>query len=132
MGQGVQTQLPVTHQIHISTTLAELTAAGNVLRTGLRLPVGAVILRTHACVTTVFNAGTNNTLDIGDGSDVDRFMASATVAATALGLKTGAPTALPKVTVETEIVLTYAPTGTTPTTGAMDVIVEFSVPNARP
>ncbi len=93
------------------------------------IPAGSYVLRGGVVVTTAFNAGTNNRLDIGTVADDDGF-------ATDLALGTVgvivademATTNDAYVTADTLINCTVDVTGTAATTGAAMVWIEYIVP----
>ena len=93
------------------------------------IPAGAVILpaASGVIVTTVFNAGTANVLDIGTTADPDLY-------ATDLALGTLGQVTLDEavdfsVSADTTITATPALTGTAATTGAGIVIIAYAVNN---
>ena len=102
--------------------------AGRVLTVGT-LPAGAVIVKaiSGVHVSTAFNAGTANTLDIGTAADGDLY-------ATALALGAVGPVALDEavsqlVTVDTTVTSTPTLTGTAATTGAGQIVIAFVTRN---
>jgi len=101
---------------------------GVVLKVGT-LPAGAVIAKaiSGVNVSTVFNAGTTNVLDIGTAADGDLF-------ATDLALGTAGFIPLDEavsmdVAVDTEITATVALSGTAATTGVGQVVIAYYLPN---
>lgn len=90
------------------------------------IPAGSVVLRGNVVVTTAFNWGTNNLIDVGTAADPDGF-------ATIMSLLTignivfdeMATTNDQYVTADTIIYAQMQCTGTAATTGAGFVIVEF-------
>ena len=89
------------------------------------IPAGAVILpaASGVIVTTVFNAGTANVLDIGTTADPDLY-------ATDLALGTLGQVTLDEavsflVSADTTITATPALTGTAATTGAGEVVIAY-------
>lgn len=90
------------------------------------IPAGSIVLRGMVVVTTAFNWGTNNLIDVGPAADPDGY-------ATIMSLLTignivfdeMATTNDQYVTVDTPIYAQMQCTGTAATTGAGFVIVEF-------
>lgn len=93
------------------------------------VPAGSLVLRGGVCVTTAFNAGTANVIDIGTSADDDGF-------ATDLALGTIGVIAVDEMATtndaycasDTTITATLALSGTAATAGAGFVWVEF-IPN---
>lgn len=100
------------------------------------LPPNALVTEGYFWVTTAFNAGSTNTLDVGytDSTATDaNAYASAIAAGSAvrvaldeLGSSTGAP-----LTRATTVTATYSQTGTAATAGEGYVIVEYVLPDIR-
>lgn len=92
------------------------------------IPAGATVLRGGVIVTTAFNAGTTNVIDIGTVADDDGF-------ATDLALGTIGVIAADEMattndayaTADTKIIATLALSGTAATAGAGFVFVEYIV-----
>ena len=100
-----------------------------VTSTKFRIPAGAIILAplSGVDVQTVFNAGTNNRVQIGDASNASKF--GLNVSLTALGFAPMAVAVGHKVTVETEVLFALDLSGTAATTGDAEVILAFINPN---
>lgn len=79
MSNASQARVYHTQQVHYFRRRIVYTETGT-LTIGV-IPAGAVVLNAGVVVTTAFNAGTTNTLDIGTSGDTDGF-------ATALALGT--------------------------------------------
>lgn len=101
---------------------------GKVLKLGT-LPAGALILKAVSGVniSTVFNAGTGNVLDIGTSADDDLF-------ATDLALGTAGFVALDEavsqyVAADTEMTATPALSGTAATTGVGQIVIAYVANN---
>ena len=101
------------------------------------LPKGAVVIDAAAVVTTAFNSGTNNNLNIGfrnagDGTadDTDEFMSAVAVGSAgkkdADELATAADLHFPE---GAELVAVTALTGTAATAGSAEVFVAYLVDN---
>lgn len=96
-----------------------------------RLPAGAQILGIAVYTTTAFNAGTNNVINVRNGTTV-----IAAVTATAANIAKGISAVVPVGaqveffdnvgTSDVTINAIFAPTGTTATTGAATVIVTYA------
>jgi hypothetical protein len=96
------------------------------------LPAGAIIQYTMSglYVSEVFNAGTNNRVDIGASTDTGTNNYGTLLALTALGvvpLDEGL-TISPKTTADTTVQAYIDVTGTAATTGAADIVIAF-IPN---
>lgn len=100
-----------------------------VLTTKFRIPAGAIILAplSGVDVQTVFNAGTNNRVQIGDASSASKF--GLNVSLTAIGFAPMAVAVGHKVAVETEVLFALDLSGTAATTGDAEVILAFINPN---
>ena len=92
------------------------------------LPANALILRAYAIVTTAFDSGTSNVIDIGISgtaanfvNDIDVKTAAGAIAGTLVTTTVGVTSA----TGSTEIYATHIPSGTAATAGACNVVVEF-------
>ncbi len=101
---------------------------GKVLRVG-KLPANAVILKaiSGVHVSTVFNAGTANTLNVGIPADDDLY-------GTLLALGTLGPVPLDEavsflMTADTEITATVVLSGTAATTGAGQIVIAYATKN---
>lgn len=97
------------------------------------LPAGAVVEKVQVKVTTVFNAGTTNPLDVGTATDedllVDSTVTDVSLAATgSTFVWRGADATF---AADTPIYATYAQTGTAATTGAAIIIITYTVNNDR-
>lgn len=93
-----------------------------------RLPAKALVINAGVVVTTAFNAGTGNVLDIGTTADPDGFATD--IALGTIGRIAGDEFATSDdlySTGETDITATLALTGTAATAGAGIVFVEFIV-----
>lgn len=119
-----------TDQVHYLSAAVAYTDNGVAVTLGY-LPPGAVVLEAGIVVTTVFNAGTTNTLNVGTSADDDGF-----ASLIALGTK-GRIVADDMATSddlystsEATITATVVLTGTAATTGAGTVYVTYIVPPA--
>lgn len=124
-----QTHLQVVHYLRKAITKAN---AATTVTVGI-IPAGAIIMHpiSGVYVTEVFNAGTNNRLDIGASTDSGTNNFGTLLALTALGIvPLDEGTALsPKVTVDTTIQAYVDVTGTTATTGAATIVIAYVLDN---
>jgi hypothetical protein len=133
--QGTSAVYYATQTVHYLRKNFTYADNGKVLDVGT-LPAGAQMLNTISgvFVTTVFNAGTGNVLDIGTSADDDLY-------ATDLALGTKAFVALDEtaatglvntwyVSTDTKITATPALSGTAATTGAGVIVIAFLANNA--
>lgn len=90
-------------------------------------PAGAVIHSIIINVTTAFDAGTTNTLDIGTGTDADAFVVDESVGSAGVITATldGADLS---VTTEDTVEILYEQSGTAATAGSADVHVCWIAP----
>lgn len=125
---GTQARLYHTHQVHyLRRSISFADGASTVYTLGV-IPSGSVVLRGGVVVTTAFNAGSGNVLDIGTSADDDGFatdLALGTVGVIAADEM--ATTNDAAVTADTTITATVALTGTAATTGAGVVWIEYLV-----
>lgn len=101
---------------------------GRVLKVGT-LPANAVIMKaiSGVNVSTVFNAGTGNVLDIGTADDDDLF--GTDIALGTAGLIPLDEAVSEFVSVDTEITATVVLTGTAATTGAGQIVIAYCTKN---
>ena len=91
------------------------------------LPANATIISAKALVTTAFNSGTSNLLDIGTSADPDHYVDGTDLSSTgaiACTLVVG-NVGIQDTNASTPIYATHIPAGTAATTGACEVIIEF-------
>jgi hypothetical protein len=95
-------------------------ASGTAVKVG-SIPEGAIITRVICNVKTAFNAGSANTLIIGDAEDDDALMGSGDITAGSAAVYTK------DVFVDsiTDIYAKYTRSGTNPDAGAADIWVEY-------
>ena len=120
-------QLPfqAVHYLRKGFTFAD---DGLALTMGI-IPAGSVVLRGGVVVSTAFNAGSTNVLDIGTSSDDDGFATD--LALGTIGVIVAdemATTNDAYVTTDTTIIATVDLTGTAATTGAGFAWIEY-IPN---
>lgn len=91
------------------------------------LPAGCVVLRSYVVVKTAFNAGSTNTLKIGTVASDASFGTG--IALGTAGVITGGSALATATTVtpaaDTPVIATSVSTGTAPTAGAAEVVVEY-------
>lgn len=119
-----------THQVHyLRRAISFSDGATAVLSVGT-IPAGSTVIRGGVVVTTAFNAGSGNVLDIGTSADDDGFatdLALGTIGVIAADEM--ATTNDAYVTSDTAITATLALTGTAATAGAGFVWIEYLVPD---
>lgn len=91
----------------------------------VKLPAGAIVIGGEIVITTAFNAGTTNTIDVGDGGDDDRYT-STIITASSLGRTALTLTGYQYTTADT-IDLLATLSGTAATTGAGYLMVMYIV-----
>jgi len=118
-----------TSQTHyLKKTLAFNTASNGASVTMGVVPANSSIVRVYATVTTAFNAGTTNRIDIGNTTTAAAF---GTFAVTSAGVKTDTGTlataamTLVKPSADQTITTTYTQSATAASAGSADVIVEY-------
>ena len=90
------------------------------------LPKGAWVIAVHLSVDTAFNAGTTNTVDVGTSGAPTQFHSG--VAGGSVAVTAAAATTLGKAAAaaaDTTVGIRYNFTGTAPTTGACEVMIEY-------
>lgn len=93
------------------------------------LPANSQIFQITVDVTTAFDAGTTNTLDIGDGSTADKYADALAAGAQARVLATSDVSQIGNLidigTSDVDVTVTYNQTGTAATAGAATVTVLY-------
>ena len=122
---GTNLRLPVVHYLARDFTFAN---SGQALVMGV-VPVGATIIRGGVVVSTAFNAGSTNVLDIGTAADDDGFATD--LALGTIGVITADEMATTNdagpFTADTTIIATPALSGTAATAGVGRAWVEFII-----
>lgn len=115
-----------TQQVHFLRTLMNFNDPDIAGRRIGTIPAGANILRTNTVASTAVNAATTATLSVGfnAAAATDLVNATSVIAATA-NVVTQAPSGKALLAADTDIFATLATTGTAPTTGVVEVIVEY-------
>lgn len=126
--QGTTARKYSTQQVHyLRKAIAYSDGASAVVTVGI-IPAGATVIRGGIVVTTAFNAGTGNVLDIGTSADDDGFatdLALGTIGVIAADEM--ATTNDAYVTSDTTITATLALTGTAASAGAGFVWIEYLI-----
>jgi len=93
------------------------------------LPANSQIIEIYVDVTTAFDAGTTNTLDLGDGSTADQFADALALGSVARVLATSDVSQITNLidigASDVQVVATYNQTGTAATAGAATVTVVY-------
>jgi hypothetical protein len=129
MGTARQTQLQVTHKEQLAFTYA--TINGVAAQVERQLPQGSILLRATLYITTAFNAGTTNTLNVGftaNGTDLFNAQAAGTVAV-ASATMTVANSVTGFAAADTGVFIQYNQTGVAATAGAGYLVLEYAPPN---
>jgi hypothetical protein len=116
-----------TQTIHyLRKSIAYTDGVAAVVTVGL-VPINAVVLRGGVVITTAFNAGSTNVLDIGTLADDDGFATDLAMGTIGVIVADEMATSndMGPMTADTAITATLALTGTAPTTGAGIVWVEY-------
>lgn len=118
---GRQLALQAVHYLRKGVTFAD---NGTAVTVGV-LPEGALILKplSGIAVTTAFNAGTTNTLNIGTEADGDLYATLISVGTTTFVALDESVSNL--VTEETTVTATVTLTGTAATAGAGEVVIAY-------
>jgi hypothetical protein len=121
--------------LEISANFADFTDGGSAVgtfATGASLPVGAVVLYSFIDVTGAYSGDTSCALQIGDGSDADRFNKSSDPSIFAAGnIDGGVPQGVQFCDAATSITLTATANsdwGAVSTSGAMKVYLVYVDP----
>lgn len=129
---GTSAQLYHTHQVHYLRKDITFADRATTVTVGV-IPAGSIILENNSGVYVheVFNAGTNNRLDIGASSDSGTNNYATLLTLLGIGfIELDEVAATLKVTVDTTIQAYVDVTGTTPTTGAASILILYIPPNA--
>lgn len=125
---GTSAQEYHTKQVHYLGKAITFADNGLTISLGY-IPAGAFVLRGGVAVTTAFDAGTSNVLDVGTAADPDGFatdLALGTIGVIVADEMATSNDAL--ASADTEIVCVPALSGTAATAGAAYVWVEYIVP----
>tara|TARA_R100001082_G_C4336838_1_gene148210 strand:- start:55 stop:498 length:444 start_codon:yes stop_codon:yes gene_type:complete len=121
--------------LEINATFSDFTDGGGAVgtfATGSTMPVGSVVLYSFIDVTGAFSGDTSCALQIGDGSDADRFNASSDPSILAAGnIDGGVPQGVQFCSAATSITLTAtggSDWGAVSTDGAMKVYLVYVDP----
>jgi hypothetical protein len=127
MAKGRQLALQVLHTLRKTVRFSD--GASAVVTIGT-LPIGALVVGGGIHVSTVYNAGTNNNIDIGTAADPDGFASA--IAMTSAGFKVFDELATSDdllMAAETDVIATLGLTGTAATAGVAQIIVQYAVNN---
>lgn len=121
-----------TQQTHYLRRSISYTDDGSTLDLGY-VPAGAIVINAGVIVTTAFNAGSTNVLDIGTSADTDGFATDLALGTVGRVLADELATSndLGPYAADTLLQCVVDLTGTAATTGAGEVFVEFIVDNDR-
>lgn len=108
---------------YVDFTYDNLTDATGVA--AIDIPVNATVVGGGLVINTVFNSATSDTIDVGDGSDTDRYTASP-IDVTATGYTALTLTGY-TYTAQDTIDILWDGTGAAPTTGAGTLIVWYII-----
>ena len=112
---------------HLTKKISYLDGATGAVTVGV-LPPKAIVTDVWAVVTTAFNAGSTNSVDIGTSGDTNGFATGiSTTAAGRIAADEMAATDDLYSTAESTIVVTHVQTGTAATAGEGYVVVQFIV-----
>lgn len=127
MALGRELDFQAVHYLRKSISYSA--GASAVVTVGV-LPAGALVIGGGVHVSTVFNAGTNNNIDVGTAADPDGFATA--LAMTSAGLKAFDELATSDdllMTTDTTITATLGLTGTAASAGVCQVVVQYVVNN---
>lgn len=122
--QARQDPRPVSNTMRIS--IAFNTAATGVFVPLGVLPKGAWVIAAELSIDTAFNAGTTNTIDVGTQGTPTQFFSGAAGGST--GVSSAAASTLGKAAAaaaDTVVGMRYNFTGTAPTAGSAEALIEF-------
>ena len=104
-------------------------AADGTTTTIATLPANSQIFQISVDVTTAFDAGTTNTVDLGDGSTANQFADALDVSSAARVLATSDVSQIPNLidigSTDVQVVATYNQTGSAATEGAATITVLY-------
>lgn len=121
-----------TQQIHYLRKGITFADDGTTVTVGV-IPAGSIILRpiSGVAVTTVFNAGSTNVLDIGPSTDSGTDLWATDLALGALAFVPLDEAVTNLVTVDTTVQAAVDLTGTAATTGAAEIIIAYIPDNDK-
>lgn len=113
------------HYLRKTVALADLTSATAVVIG--TVPEGAIVADAYAVVTTAFDSGTSDLLDMGNPDDPNGFMTAVSIAS--VGKKSADELAtsndIGPYTAATDISATWTADGTAASAGEMTLVVEY-------
>lgn len=89
------------------------------------VPAGSIILPHHVNITTAYNAGTTNVLEVGTTGTANKYVAAGDVDETTIAFTSNITTGCGEESSDTEIFIKFTETGTAATAGASTVILPF-------
>ena len=113
--------------MRLEITFADVTTAGGTFTFDFpTLPIGTLLLHQHVLVEEVFDSGTSDSLEIGDGTDPNAYgTANDQQALSNAPAAAGADAFPEQLEVATDIRLTLTTVGTVPTTGKTHVTIVY-------
>lgn len=112
------------HYLRYGAALDDLTS-GTAVTIGT-IPAGAIVTNAYGIVTTAFDSGTSDVLDIGTSADGDGFATDLDISS--VGKKAADELATSDdllAATDTDITFSWTGAGTAATAGALEVVVEF-------
>lgn len=116
------------HTMRKGVAFADLTS-GTAVTIG-KLPSGAIIDDAYVVVTTAFDSGTSDLMDMGTSGDPNGFMSAVSVAS--VGKKSADDLATSDdlvLSADTDVSVTWTGAGAAATAGAFEAVVKFIVDN---
>ena len=108
---------------NVDFTYADLTSGSAI--EAIDLPPGAIVIGGYLNITTAFNSGTTDLLEIGDGADADKFVAGgADNGSTAQTVLFDVAAQWTEYTAKDTVDVTWTAVGTAATAGAATLVVE--------
>lgn len=89
------------------------------------VPADSIILPHHVEITTAYNAGTTNVLEVGTAGTANKYVAAGDVDETTIAFTANITTGCITETSATEIFIKFTETGTAATAGASTVIIPY-------
>jgi len=93
-----------------------------------RLPLGATAMGGYLSVGTVFNSGTSDSLELGDATDDNRYLAATDAQAAADSELLGNLLGYKVVAADRPVLLEWTAVGAVPTTGAGSILMLYADP----
>jgi hypothetical protein len=126
-----QTQYQMPHYIRFTVNYNDTGISSGVVKG--TLPADAQIIGILANIQTVFNAGTTNVLTLGTSSTATQYVAAGDLDEATAATTQIAPSAawggISRPSVDTDVYVKYAQTGTAATTGKATFVISFAPNN---